>query len=188
MSDDQNFDDNMGEETQDISGEGSSGKKGLKPLLMKILYGVIAAIVGTVFVVTVVILTLNFMDRGNQAVSFADVSQEYSKDIPVYEYYPLEGDIEIRGRTKDKVPRNFVIKLLIGYPQADESTKSELIQRLPKIQDQSRQYFNNLTYEFMKNPDNENRIKEELRERINQFLSSRNVKDIIFTQFSIYDF
>lgn len=166
-----------------VAGPASAGKS--KSGLVKILTWVVGVIVGTIFIVTVVVITINVIDRGNQSQSFAQVSEEYNTKPPVMSFYE-ENMPQIRGRTSDKVPQSFIIELALGYPE-DKATalEAEITQRLPAIVDLIRSYFNSkkadeLSYE------NEEFLKLQLKEKINRILTNGPIETVVFTDKQVY--
>lgn len=175
-----------GEESFDAGGgmpvSGGKGKSGL----VKILSWVAGIICGTIFIVTVVVITIKIIDRGNQSQSFAQVSEEYNTKPPIMNFY---GNMpQIRGRTADKVPKSFIIELDFGYPQEKEaSLQPEITQRLPALTDLVRSYFNGKKAEEF-SYDNEENLKLQLKEKINRILTNGPIEMVVFTKFETFDY
>ena len=175
-----------GEDSFDTVGGGvgptsSKSKSGL----VKILTWVVGIICGTIFVVTVVVITINIIDRGNQSQSFAQVSEEYNTKPPIMVFYGSNIP-QIRGRTADKVPQSFIIELDFGYTEeVAPALNPEITQRLPAIVDLIRSYFNSkradeLSYE------NEEYLKLQLKEKINRILTNGPIEMVVFTKKDIF--
>ncbi|MGL1894691.1 MAG: flagellar basal body-associated FliL family protein [Spirochaetaceae bacterium] len=162
------------------SGSGSGGNKS-KSGLVKILTWVVGIIVGTIFIVTVVVITIGVIDRGNQSQSFAQVSEEYNTKPPIMVYY---GDMmeQIRGRTSDKVPISFIIEIDFGYPEERAAALSaEITQRLPAIVDLVRSYFSSKKADELSN-ENEEFLKLQIKEKINRILTNGPIEMVVITK------
>ncbi len=168
-------------------GGGSAGGGKSKSGLVKILTWVAGIVVGTIFIVTVVVITIGIIDRGNQSQSFAQVSEEYNTKPPIMTFY---GNMaEIRGRTSDKVPKSFVIAVDFGYPEEKDNTlRIELTQRLPALQDLARGYFSSKTDAELKSFDNEANLKLQLKEKINRILTNGPIEQVVFLKKETFDF
>lgn len=165
-------------------GSPSSGGKS-KSGLVKILTWVVGIICGTIFIVTVVVITINIIDRGNQSQSFAQVSEEYNAKPPIMSFYEANMP-QIRGRTADKVPQSFIIELALGYPEDKAvALEAEITQRLPAIVDLIRSYFNSKKAEEL-SYENEDYLKLQLKEKINRILTNGPIEMVVFTKKDIF--
>ncbi len=166
-------------------GASPSGSGKSKSGLVKILTWVVGIICGTIFIVTVVVITINIIDRGNQSQSFAQVSEEYNTKPPIMVTYGSSMP-QIRGRTADKVPQSFIIELDLAYPEDNaDALTTEITQRLPAIVDLVRSYFNSKKAEELA-PANEVYLKLQLKEKINRILTNGPIEDIYFTKKDIF--
>jgi flagellar FliL protein len=172
---------------EEVAGGGEEGgeRRGIIPaMLLKILKWVAIGIAGIIFIVTVVVITVNIMDRGPQAEAYPSASEEYRGSQPILQWYDIP---EIRGRTADDTPYTVIVDPKLGYELENNKIQSELIARREQIIDIMRQYFskrkaNELT------PQHEQEIKEELTERINGIMSSKGIEQIVFLQFNVIEF
>jgi len=183
MSDEeQSFDDGLAAE-EDLS---VSNKVGFLPAaLMKILKWAAIAIGAVIFIVTVVILTMQFINRGAQPQTYVAVTEEYEGTTPTYEYY--DNIPEIRGRTADKTPATVIVKVNVGYDMGDKEVQSELIARTPKLRDMLRNYFTKKTMAELQ-PQYEEQLKEEIKEMINRIMSNGKIREVIFLEFNVVEF
>lgn len=166
-------------------GSTSSGGKSSKSGLVKILTWVVGIICGTIFIVTVVVITINIIDRGNQSQSFAQVSEEYNTKPPIMVFYGSNMP-QIRGRTADKVPQSFIIELDFGYTEeVATALNPEITQRLPAIVDLIRSYFNSKKAEEL-SYENEEYLKLQLKEKINRILTNGPIEMVVFTKKDIF--
>ncbi|QEN06023.1 flagellar basal body protein FliL [Thiospirochaeta perfilievii] len=164
-----------------VPSAGSKSKSGL----VKILTWVVGIICGTIFIVTVVVITIKVIDRGNQSQSFAQVSEEYNAKPPIMVFYGSNMP-QIRGRTADKVPQSFIIELDLGYPESiKEALSTEITLRLPAIVDLIRSYFNSKKAEEL-SYENEEFLKLQLKEKINRILTNGPIETVVFTKKDIF--
>ncbi len=173
----------VGEDSFKEVKEGKGGK-GFSKILVKLLTYIVAGIVGIILVVTICFFTYKIMSRGDQAKTFKEVSEEYSGKTPPYKYF--EAIKQIRTRTADKSAHSISVKVEIGFNEGDEKLSSELGQRIPQLTDLIRTYFGSKTADNLIN--DEQAIKDELRERINAVLTYGRIESIIFTEYQIFEF
>lgn len=176
-----------GEDNFDVgggSGAASGGKS--KSGLVKILTWVAGIIIGTIFIVTVVVITIGIIDRGNQSQSFAQASEEYNAKPPLLVFY---GNVpEIRGRTSDKVPKSFIISMDFGYSESlAQALAPELTSRLPAITDLIRGYFSGKRAEDLVF-ENEENLKLQLKEKINRILTNGPIDVVVFLKLDKFDY
>ncbi len=161
-------------------------KTGFLPaVVLKILKFAAIGIGGIIFIVTVVVITVSILNKGQKAQTYAAVSPEYAGKPPVYDYYSNIG--EIRGRTSDIAPHTVIVEPNLGYDSKNKNLQTELIGRTPQIKDMLRNYFAGKTAEELQ-PKYEKQIKAELKEMINGLLSSGKIDDVIFLNFNVFEF
>lgn len=175
----------------DVDGSGveslgeEKGKKGLSEGLARILIWVIGIVVGLVVVITVSVITFRVMDKRNTARNFPAVSSEYESKPSTYTYFDLIG--QIRTRTSDITAYSVIITPLVGYDSDLNTTVgSELTAKVAPLTDLIRNYFSRKTVEEL-TPDQEDILKEEIKNLINGTLSSGKVESIIFTEFQVIE-
>ncbi|MBW6411291.1 flagellar basal body-associated FliL family protein [Clostridium weizhouense] len=83
--------------------------------------------------------------------------------------------------------RHFKAEIALGYNKDDYNNKKQLTKEkhLPIIKDVVNFYFKSKSLEFISDSTNENQIKKELMECINQELPDYEVTDIRFSKFII---
>lgn len=154
--------------------------------LLKILKFAAMGIGAIIFIVTVVIITMRIMNRGNQPQGGYEATSEEMQSVPPeltwYDNIP-----EIRTRTSDENAVTVIVKVNLGYEIEDKATQSELISRTPRLQDMIRSFFAGKTASQLQ-PRNEKELKEELQAKINNALSKGKIKDVIFLDFNIMEF
>jgi flagellar FliL protein len=164
----------------------ASKKVGFLPgIVIQILKWAALGLGAIIFIVTVVVITVGFLNKGSQSMTLQQVSTDYSGKEPIYDWYGNVG--EIRGRTSDQVPHTVIVDVKIGYPQQHKQMQAELISRTPQIRDIIRQFFTSKRAEELR-PENEDNLKLELRDKINDIMTSGKVRRIIFDSFTVVEF
>jgi flagellar protein FliL len=184
MSDNELFD-----SEDEIAGEDAAtgGKKigfipGLAIQILKWTGIVLAAII---FVVTVVVITLNVMGDsfGSQSRIPAD-SEAYADRRPELSWYTIE---EMRGSTADR--STFIIRPHIGYDPGAQAVLTELISRNIQIREEILVYFNSRNASELEGVEARNRIKNDLVTRLNNnIMRTGRVRDVAFDVFTIIEF
>lgn len=162
---------------------GDGGKKkgfGLLPQLLKWVAIVLGSLV---FIVTVVVITVNIMGGKGNSQTTVPISEEYTGSREVLQWYQAVGSIQTR--TKDIIPASVVVDMAFGYPLEDKVTPAELSSRLVEIKDFLRSYLQKKTAAELRN---EEKIKIEIRNSINDnILSKSKIKDVRFTKYEIVE-
>jgi flagellar FliL protein len=171
----------------DESPEQESEKKGgfIPAILLKILKYVALGLAAIIFIVTVVVITVRFLDRGPQAGAYPSPSPEYSAEVPIRSWYDIQ---EIRSRTSDENPHTVIVNAKLGYEKENKKVQTELIARKEQIVDIMRRFFSRYKASEL-GPENEEQIKAKLKAEINQIMSMKDaVKQIAFLQFNVIEF
>ncbi len=185
MSDEQDINEGLdgGEDSFDAAGGGGEGGTFSK-LIIKILTWVAAVIGAILFIVTVVVVTVSYLERGSQSQSFAAVSEEYQGKEKMLTYYSnIE---EIRARSNDPDPKTILVEIQLGYDyeKLGESFRTELGKRTPELTDLIRSYFGSKSSAEL-GPQHEEELKSELKERINAVLRRGKIQKIVILQFQV---
>jgi len=166
---------------------GSKKKKGgLGTLLPTLLKFAAIGIGALLFIVTVSVITYNIMnDGGKTQTNVTDPQSPYIGRRPIFSWYTDIGTVTTR--TKDELSHSVSVVMNIGYDQADTVASSELSQRKLELQDFVRRYFASKYAEELK-PENEERLKTEIKEQINKrLLENARIRDITFTKFDVME-
>lgn len=184
---DRAFDEGFGgdeAEMAPLEGEQKGGFLG--GALLKILKFAAMGIGAIIFIVTVVIITMRIINRGNQPQGGYEATSEAMQDTPPeltwYDNIP-----EIRTRTSDENAVTVIVKVNLGYEIEDKKTQTELISRTPRLQDMIRGFFAEKTASQL-TPAHEEELKEELKQKINNVLSDGRIREVIFLDFNIMEF
>lgn len=178
------------------AGEGdapsTAGKKkiGFLPAIVIDILKWSAIVIGAIiFIVVVVVITVNLMGGGTQATAtrlplHSEFEQTTMEEL---EWYGEVGDI--RGSTADQVRRTFIVQPHIGYPVGSDRTLQELIRRRIQIHEIISTYFASRSVTELEGVQNRERVKRELREQINRIMSSEaQVRDVAFTRYEFIEF
>lgn len=182
---DQAFDEGFGTAEAEITPAEERGGGLLGGLLLKILKYAAMAIGAVIFIVTVVIITMQIINRGAQPQAAAPVSEAYQGKVERLDWY--DNIPEIRGRTADENPVTVIVKVNVGYQQENKTVQSELIARTPRLQALIRSYFANKTAAEL-TPGNEEILAAELEEKINSIMADGKIKEVIFLDFNVVEF
>jgi flagellar FliL protein len=166
-------------------GSPDNGKKkniGLLPGLLKFIAIGLGALI---FIVTVAVITFNIMNKGGKNQTLVPQTDSYAAVKKQYSMFTLIGNINTR--TRDTAPWNVSIDMIIGYDLNDNATATELTSRLYQLRDFVRQYFSGKTVAELQ-PENEARIKNEIRELLNtRILDKARVRIILFDKLDMYE-
>ena len=148
----------------------------------------IAIILGVaIFVVIVVIVTLNqFDNRARDGRGRISISDEYVAQPPILEWYSSLG--EVRGSTTDEETRTFLVVPHLGYDTGDRAVQNELIARNIQIKEIITFYFSSREAEQLTGVENRQRVKSDLTRHINRLMSNGKIRDVAFDQYQILDF
>jgi flagellar protein FliL len=150
--------------------------------LLRLLMWIGIALGAVIFVVTVVIVTVNIINKQGKPMSQVAVGEEYQRATPEYEYFTTLGDI--RTRTVDKEPSSVVVNINLGFDKGDKDTPTMLTARMHQMRDILRQYFSSKEAADLV-PKNESRIKEEIREELNNMLDKPAIKEVLFEKLDV---
>ena len=183
-------DDLLGNEEEIEAEEQAAGQKRgggfLSGLLIEILKWAGIVIGAIIFIVTVVVVTLRIMDTGSASQTEIPQSEEYQSAPPMLQWYSQIQ--EVRGQTADEVRKTFIVAPYLGYEGENKQLQSELINRQVMIKEEIALYFSNKTEDELTGPENREQVKEELRRRINEMLSSGQIETIAFDRYTVVDF
>ena len=113
------------------------------------------------------------------------VSQEYGSKREVLDWHTSLR--QIATRTNDAIPASVIVKVVLGYKQADNAASTEITQCQTEIKDYLRRYFTALTVEDLR-PRNEEERRSEIRNAINDhILSSSEIRDVRFLSLQVIE-
>ncbi len=178
--------DDIFETDEDAGLEEEAGRRGglLSGLAIQILKWVAIIIGAIIFVVTVVVVTLNILQSDEPVGPQVPVSEEYEAEIPDYDFYA--GLDEIRGNTADG-QSTFIADIQLGYDEGDTRVQAELSRRTPQIRDRIRRILAESTTEELR-PQHEETLKQKIRDSINAIMSSGRVREVVFNEFQVVPF
>jgi len=181
MSDNDDLDIEGGE-----SPEGSSTykkKSALGALLPTILKFVAIGIGATIFIVTVVLITMGF----NQPSEWDHRAAEgpFMAVPPQWSWFTDIGTVNTQ--TIDTPPRTVSVVMHLGFEQGDATTSSELFGRQIPLQAFTRNYFAQRTADELR-PENEARLRREIMDILNtRYLDRARIRDVQFVRLDVMD-
>lgn len=183
--------DDMFDSDEDVVGaeESQSGEKRvgfLSGVLIQALKWVGIILGAVIFIVTVVVVTVNFLNRGNVSQTRLPTSEEYRAEAPIYTWFQqIE---ELRGSTADEVRTTYIVEPFLGYDGENEALTTELIDRRIQLVGIFNDYFGARTANELQGQDNKVRVEQELQDQINRILRSGQVRDIVFGSYQFLPF
>lgn len=172
-----------GGEPSEAGGGGAKKASGLGALLPNLLKFVAIGLGALIFIVTVAVITFNFMNKGGQSQTAVSDTSEYVGKRPEYSWFTNIG--VVRTRTQDVTPYAVVVNMIIGYDLNDSASQTELNSRLPELKDFVRSFFNSKYAEELK-LENEARLKREVIEYLNtRVLDTAKARIITFDQLEV---
>jgi flagellar FliL protein len=172
----------------DAAGLDSSPKKssGLGALLPNILKFVAIGLGAVVFIVTVAVITVKIMSEGGKSqTSTADPTSSYVGKRPEYAAFTLIGPVTTR--TKDATNYSVTVDMIIQYDLNDNAAQTELTSRQYELRDFVRWYFS-VKYAAQLQPEEETKLKQEIRELLNtRLLSTAKVRNILFAKLDVME-
>ncbi len=166
------------------AGPGGQKKVGfLGGMLIQILKWVAIGLGAIVFIVTVVVITVNII-TGNQASQTAlTTSDGYEGTWEELGWYSAIG--EIRGRTADENPATFIVEVQLGYDEENRTLYNTIVAQTPRITHFIRQYFANKTLGELPPNVPEGQLLDEIKQQLNRLLSGGQIQEVIFTSFNV---
>ncbi|AFG38141.1 flagellar basal body-associated FliL family protein [Spirochaeta africana] len=179
--------DDMFDTEEEISTEDSGGRQGgfLPSIVVQILKWVAIAVGVIVFIVTVVVITVNLLFEGRQQQTGLMSSEAYRSAPPRRAWSSDIG--EIRTRTADATPSTVIVEINLGFEEGATQIQSEILARRPQLRDLVRNFFGSKTARELR-PDNEQVVKDDLRRLINDAMPGDPIREIAFDRFEVVDF
>jgi flagellar FliL protein len=175
---------NLEEGTENGAAAGGKNKPG-GGLLPKLLKFIAIGFGALIFIVTVAVVTFNIMNKGGKSQTFVPETDSYVAVKKQYSMFTLIGNVSTR--TRDPTPWNVSVDMIIGYDLNDNATAGELNSRLYELRDFVRRYFSGKSAAELQ-PENEARIKSEIRELLNTtVLDKARVRIILFDKLDLYE-
>jgi flagellar FliL protein len=172
----------------DAPGLDSSPKKssGLTALLPNLLKFVAIGLGALIFIVTVSVITFNIMKGGGKSqTAVTDPNSPYVGKRPEYAMFTLIGGVTTR--TKDTTNYSVTVEMILGYDLNDNAAQTELTSRQYELRDFVRSYFTG-KYAAELQPENEARLKQEIREILNtRFLDTAKVRIVLFNKLDVME-
>ena len=186
MSDSDDLDIEGGESPEASATPKKKKGGGLGALLPTILKFAAIGIGALIFIVTVSVITYNTMNKGGKTQTVVtDPSSPYIGRRPIFSWYTDIGSVTTK--TRDTVNYTVTVVMHIGYDQTDTAASSELNGRRYELQEFVRRYFAG-KYAHELQPENESRLKQEIREQLNtRYLDTAKVREIAFIRLDVME-
>jgi flagellar FliL protein len=183
--------DEMFDDDSDVVGaeEAQSGEKRvgfLSGVLIQVLKWVGIILGAVIFIVTVVVVTVNFLNRGNVSQTRIPTSEEYRAESPIYSWFEQIG--ELRGSTGDEVRTTYIVEPFLGYDGSNEALVTELIDRRIQLIGIFNDYFGSRTTDELQGQNNKIKVEQELKDQINRIMRSGRVDEIVFGSYQFLPF
>jgi len=183
--------DDMFDADDDVVGaeEATPGQKrvGFLPgVVIQILKWVGIILGAVIFIVTVVVVTVNFLNRGSATQTRVPASQEYEAEVPILTWYESIG--VLRGSTDDDVRTTYIVEPFLGYDGENNALVNELILRKIQLIGLFNDYFGSHSVDQLQGPANKTRVKQELLDQINRMLRDGRVQDIVWGSYQFLPF
>ncbi|MDR2659479.1 MAG: flagellar basal body-associated FliL family protein [Spirochaetaceae bacterium] len=170
---------------EEAGADGGGAKKPGVGLLPKLLKFIAIGLGALVFIVTVAVITFNIMTKGGKSQTVVPQTDAYIAVKKQYSMFTLIGTVNTR--TKDPTPWMVSVDMIIGYDLNDNAAATELTSRLYELRDFVRRYFSGKTSSELQ-PENEGRIKIEIRELLNTTILDRaRARTILFNRLDLYE-
>ena len=165
---------------EDAGAGSDTGKKGGLGALLPTLLKWVAIVIGAIIlIVTVVVITMNIMNKnGNATASVIPVSSEYTSKREELDWYTSIGTIQT---TSDDIPpANIIVEVVLGYKTQDKTASTEITRRQIEIKDFLRRYFSAKSKNELRVQD-EDKLRMEIRNAINDdILINSKIRDVRF--------
>jgi len=171
---------------EDVSGVEGGGKKrkGLGGLLPNLLKFVAIGLGALIFIVTVAVITYKILNSRGEAQTVLDPTSEYIGTRPQFSTFTLIGQLNTRTRDQS---HTVVVDMLIEYDLNNNAAQTELTGRVNQLRDFTRNYFASKYYSDL-TPENEDRLKQEIREILNnRYLDTAKVRGILFNKLDVME-
>jgi flagellar basal body-associated protein FliL len=154
----------------------------LSGMLLNILKYAAFAVAGIILVVGTTFITVKALNKGNDSQGLAAISPEYSaKALPLAYYDNID---QIRGQTADDTPAVYLLRVSIGYDDADKNVPVEIGRRAREIQDLMMGYISSRTASELTSA-HWDEIKADLTNQINQLMTTGKIKSVAFREFTV---
>ena len=135
---------------------------------------------------TVVVVTVNFLDRGSQPQTVVPRTEAYQGDVPILVWYEQIG--ERRGSTLDDPRVTYIVEPFLGYDGENNALVAELIQREVRLIGIINDYFGSHHAEELQGLGRQDIVEQELLEQINRVLRDGRVQEIVWGNYQFLPF
>ncbi|MDR1867613.1 MAG: flagellar basal body-associated FliL family protein [Treponema sp.] len=164
--------------------EGAKKKSNkLALLLPNLLKFVAIGLAAVLFIVTIVIITFNILNKNSRSQTVLPEESVYNTTHQQYQWSTIVGTV--RATTRDPVPWAVTVDVVLGYQQNNAAAQAEIVNRQYELRDFIRNYFSSKRAEEL-TPENEITLKQEIIERLNtRILTNAKILVVTFNQLSV---
>ncbi len=159
------------------NGQNGQPESGEKNNLVKII--VIAAVVVVVLATGIAFGVAKFVLSNTAQVPSKESSKEISNVAKLGASFEA-GEFTTNVNSQEGM-RFTKVKLVLEV--SNEKVKAELENKKPKVEDTILSILRNKTFEELRAPDATDKLKKEVKERINTFLAEGRIENVFFTYF-----
>lgn len=183
--------DDMFDADDEVAGaeEAQPGQKrvGFLPgVVIQILKWVGIILGGVIFIVTVVVVTVNFLNTGSAGQTRVPLSEQYDVEVPILTWFEQVG--ELRGSTEDAQRTTYIIEPFLGYDGENSALVTELIDRKIQLVGIFNDYFGGRSVSELQDSVNKVLVEQQLLDTINRMLRSGRVQDIVWGSYQFLPF
>lgn len=165
-------------------------KSGIGGLFTGLLKWIIIGIASVIVIVVIVVIALSIYDKkragGNSQVNSSKYLEEYTLEAEEFDWYKSIGTIQTF--TSEEPPATVRATVYLGYKKDDKATSAEITGKSVELKEFLRVYFRGKTAAELKNVNNEEKFKIEIRNGINdKILSKSKIRSISFDQLDVVE-
>jgi flagellar FliL protein len=162
---------------------GSKKSSKLAGLIPKLLKFIAIGLGALIFIVTVAVITFNFLNKGGRSQTVVSETDPYVGRRPEYAYYTSID--QVRTFTNDPSPASVVVNIALGYDMNDAYAPTELTNRLYELRAFVRDFFHSKSIEELR-PEDEAQLQQEIREALNtRILQTTRIRTVLFQQLDV---
>ena len=154
-----------------------------------LILNILGVSISSIYVIIILIITgsvigYNVLNSRSEGQTILDPTSEYIGARPQYSTFSLIG--QLNTRTRDQT-HTVVVDMLIEYDFNNNAAQTELTGRVNQLREFTRNFFASKYYSDL-TPENEERLKQEIREILNdRYLDTAKVRGIIFNKLDIME-
>ncbi len=172
----------------DVSSPAPSKKGGVGGVITGFLKWIILGIAAIIVIVVVSFITVKLVtgNSSKKQVYTPTGMEEYKGTPEEYDWYKSIGTIQTF--TSDEPPATVRVNVYLGYKKDDKATSAEITNKSVELKEFLRRYFRGKSAFELKNVNNEDKFKIEIRNGINdKVLFSSKIRSVSFDQLDVVE-